>query len=63
MRVRAMQPVFYGGSDRNTGEEFETEDDMHAKILIIAGRVVSVEDENKPIHRGRYKRRDMRADK
>lgn len=63
MRVRAIEEVFYGGRDRIIGEEFETEDDLHAKVLEIAGKIMIVTEEAKPEKRGRYKRRDLRAEK
>lgn len=53
--------VWYAGRDREIGEIFQTEDDMHAKVLMISGRVEAVQDDPQPERRGRYKRRDMRA--
>lgn len=63
MRVRATMKVFYGGQDRNVGEEFETDNDLHAKVLMVSGRVVAVEDEP-PVaeKRGRYKHRRMQVE-
>lgn len=74
MRVRATQTVFYNGQDRHTGEEFETLNDLHAKVLMVSGRVVKADSEPQlatsvpeipetPEKRSRYKRRDMRAEK
>lgn len=66
MRVKALQQVFYDGRDREIGEEFETLDDMHAKVLMIAGRVETVTMQPQPEKqekRRRYKTRDMRAEK
>lgn len=69
MRVRAMQSVFYGGRDRLVGEEFDTENDLHGKVLMVSGRVVAVETDKPepgetetPAKRGRYKHRRMQAD-
>lgn len=63
MKVRALMQVFYAGRDREVGEIFETEDDMHAKVLTISGRVEKVEDDSpQPVKSGRYKHRRMRAE-
>lgn len=73
VRMKALMPVFYGGQQRETDEEFDTVEDVHALALLAAGRAVKVETEDKPRNtahpnaainqRGRYKRRDMRAQK
>ena len=63
IRVKALMTVFYDGRDRETGEEFETLDDMHAKVLMMSGRVVKVDEVSVPEHRGRYRHRAMRAQK
>lgn len=63
VRMRALMPVFYGGHQRETGEEFDTVEDIHALALLAAGRAVKVEEVSVPVNRGRYKRRDMRAQK
>lgn len=63
MRVRAKMEVFYNGQNRSVGEEFETLNDMHGKVLMASGRVVAVIDEpqSEPEKRGRYKHRRMQV--
>ena len=73
MRVRANEDVTYAAKDYKKGDEFETENDMHAKLLSLNNKVVVVEDGvaqasegtsgPQGIRRGRYNRRDMRATK
>ena len=59
MRVRALKDITYATRDYRAGDEFETEEDMHGKLLIHAQSVEEViKDEKK---RGRYQRRDMRS--
>jgi hypothetical protein len=67
MRVKALEKVFYNGRDREIGEEFDTLDDLHGRVLMVSGRVIEsppvVSTDTKSERRGpRYRRRDMRAD-
>jgi len=61
MRVRALKPMMYAMRDYVAGDEFETEDDMHGKLLIAAQSVEQVQQQP-TAKRGQYRRRDMRAD-
>jgi len=72
-KVRAIDDVTYAQHDYKKGDEFETENEMHAKLLSLNHKIVVVEDGVAPIQseapetpnarRGRYNRRDMRATK
>jgi hypothetical protein len=64
MRVRALRDVFYAGRDYRVGEEFDTENEMHGKLMIASAAVEqqAVTEMAKDAKRGRYQRRDMRAD-
>ena len=72
MRVKALEPFSYGVPqvDYKAGDEFDTLEDMHAKILEHAKKVMIVENAATPgttepempdKRQGRYNRRDMRA--
>lgn len=69
MRVKVLEKVWYAGRDREIGEEFETDNDDHGKVLAMAGKVIAAEttvtenpEPRVPSRSGRYKRRDLRAD-
>ena len=60
MRVRALRAMTYNNRDYKSGEEFDTLEEMHGVLMAQSGTVERVQDELKK--RGRYARRDMRAD-
>jgi len=62
MRVRALQRVTYAGRDYTAGDEFDTENDIHGKLLIQGKTVEEAVKEEIGKRRGNYRRRDMRAD-
>jgi len=61
MRVRALRDLHYATREYKAGEEFDTETEMHG-TLMIAAQSVEVAQQQSDKQRGRYKRRDMRAD-
>jgi len=62
MRVRALNNVTYAGRDYVAGDEFETENDMHGKLLIAGKTVEAMVLHEELKKRGNYRRRDLRAD-
>ena len=60
MRVVAIDRFEYANQLRLPGDEFDTDDDEHARLLVLAKRVKirDMEADNRP---KRYRTRDLRA--
>lgn len=65
MRIRLLESLLVGGEVKKTGDVVDVTD-QEAKILVMIGRAAVAEEPDsgkaKPA-RGRYKRRDMRAER
>jgi len=80
-QLRALRRFNYRGKDRDPGDVFTADSDIHEKLLLQQGSVElvkveevltrsmraeepsTIEDKPFPVKRGRYPRRDMRAEK
>ena len=65
MRVVAIDRFEYANKLRLPGDEFDTDNEDHARLLVLARRVKYLDDRSltaeKSERKNRYARRDMRA--